>query len=326
MLCILYVTAITACLGAVAQLIERALPVTASRRWLWCAVIAISVAIPGYYRSHHTWAVPGIGVEPTTAAYVTSDNSMSGVVARIWSAVEIVNPLIHPVWYAMSAAILLWGAANLARVWWIVRRSRRTHAGNGKPERLDDVSVVVTDSVGPATVGIIRPSVLVPRWVLALPRSQRRYVLKHEDEHRRSHDARLLFVASMLIALVPWNIALWWVVRRLRLAVEMDCDNRVVSALGDPAAYGELLFRVAQAASRGPRLQPAFLGGGMLERRLRLLLAPTPLRNAQRVLVPLIALVLFLVVVSMPHPVPSGAHAHTAATATSAHDVSFTQR
>jgi beta-lactamase regulating signal transducer with metallopeptidase domain len=317
MLCILYVTVITACLGAVAQLIERALPITASRRWLWCAVIAISVAIPGYYRNHHTWAVPGTGVEPAATAYVTNESAASGLVARAWTAAEVVNPLIRPVWYAMSAAILLWGAANLARVWWIVRRSRLTHGSNGRPEKLDEVPVFVTESVGPATVGIIRPSVLVPRWVLALPRAQRKYVLRHEDEHRRSHDARLLFVASMLIALVPWNISLWWVVRRLRLAVEMDCDIRVVSALGDPAAYGELLFKVAQAASRGPRLQPAFLGGGMLERRLRLLLAPTPLRKAQRVLVPLVAFVLLLAVLSMPHPVPSASHAH---------DVSFTQR
>ena len=37
---------------------------------------------------------------------------------------------------------------------------------------------------------------------------------------------------------MPWNLALWWQLRRLRLAVEMDCDNRVVAALGDPNPYG----------------------------------------------------------------------------------------
>jgi beta-lactamase regulating signal transducer with metallopeptidase domain len=146
--------------------------------------------------------------------------------------------------------------------------------------------------------------------VLALPGVQRQYVLRHEDEHRRAHDARLLFVASLPLILMPWNLGMWWLVRRLCLAVEMDCDNRVVSRLGDAPAYGALLLRVAEASSRGPRLQPAFLGGmGSLERRLVALLAPTPLRHVQRFLLPAVALALLAVVVLMPHPVLShGSH------------------
>ena len=168
---------------------------------------------------------------------------------------------------------------------------------------IDGVPIVVTDVAGPATVGVVRSRVLVPRWVLALPGAQRKYVLRHEDEHRRAHNARLLFAASLPLLLAPWNLALWWELRRLCLAVEMDCDNRVVAALGNPNAYGELLLKVAQAANRGPRLQPAFLGMGSLERRLTLLLAPTPLRHAQRFLVPALAFVLLLAVLAIPHPV-----------------------
>jgi bla regulator protein blaR1 len=122
----------------------------------------------------------------------------------------------------------------------------------------------------------------------------------------------MLFVASLPIILMPWNLAMWWQIRRLCLAVEMDCDNRVVSALGDATAYGELLLKVAQAGSRGPRLQPAFLGGiGTLERRLVALLAPTPLRHIQRLLLPVLALGLLFVVMVMPHPIlGSGSHSH----------------
>jgi hypothetical protein len=94
----------------------------------------------------------------------------------------------------------------------------------------------------------------------------------------------------------------------------MDCDNRVVSALGDANAYGELLLKIAQATSRGPRLQPALLGVGSLERRLTALLAPTPLRYVQRFLLPALALGLLFVVLSMPHPVLGhGSHAHVTA-------------
>ena len=117
---------------------------------------------------------------------------------------------------------------------------------------------------------------------------------------------------------MPWNPALWWLVRRLCLAVELDCDNRVVKALGDAPAYGELLLKVAQAANRGPRLQPAFLGGmGSLERRLTALVAPAPLRHAQKFLLPAAAMALLLLVLWMPHPVlgsASNGHAAMAAT------------
>ena len=118
-------------------------------------------------------------------------------------------------------------------------------------------------------------------------------------------------MASLFLLLAPWSLALWWQLRRLSLAIETDCDNRVVGALGNAPAYGELLFKVAQAASRGPRLQPAFLGAGMLERRLTILLAPTQLRHVQRLVLAGVACVLLLVVLSMPHPVVGlGSHAH----------------
>jgi beta-lactamase regulating signal transducer with metallopeptidase domain len=98
----------------------------------------------------------------------------------------------------------------------------------------------------------------------------------------------------------------------------MDCDNRVVSRLGDARAYGELLLKVALAASRGPRLQPAFLGGtGTLEHRLTILLAPTPLRHVQRFLLPAVVLGLLAIVLLMPHPVLThGSHAMTSGTTT----------
>ncbi|HEV7484109.1 MAG TPA: hypothetical protein VGQ65_00400, partial [Thermoanaerobaculia bacterium] len=58
------------------------------------------------------------------------------------------------------------------------------------------------------------------------------------------------------------------------------------------------------ASSRGPRLQPAFLGGmGSLERRLTALVAPTRLRQFQQYMLPALAFGLLCVVMWMPHPV-----------------------
>jgi bla regulator protein BlaR1 len=292
MLCILYVNLAGLCLGLAALSFERALPATSPRRWLWCLAIPTSVVLPGMYRVHHAWSVADAFVQPARVA-------------------ETFDTSINRVWLTTSALLILWGLASAWQVSRVVWLSRKRRAANGI-SAIDGIPVVVTDTMGPATVGFWRSRVLLPRWVLALPGDERRYVVRHEEEHRRAQDGRLLFVMSLPLILMPWNLAMWWQIRRLCLAVEMDCDNRVVDRLGNATAYGELLLKVAQATSVGPRLQPAFLGGvGTLERRLTALLAPTPLRHVQRFLLPAAALALLVVALVMPHPVLArGSHAH----------------
>src|SRR6266566_2640256 len=319
MLCILYVNAVGMLLVVAGVLIERVLPAAFPRRWVGCVVIPVSIILPGYYRWHHMVSVIDVqqAVQPPMG-HVFGVTSITALDPVLWARIESYDTSINPIWLTLSAVLILWGVANAWRVSRVVSLSRRAQGDARGATIVDGVSVVVTDAIGPATVGLFRSRVLVPRWVLALPGSQRQYVLRHEDEHRRAHDARLLFVASLPLILMPWNLAMWWQLRRLCLAVEMDCDNRVVSGLGDARAYGELLLKVALAGSRGPRLQPAFLGGvGTLERRLTVLLAPTPLRHVQRFLLPALALGLLAIVLLMPHPVLThGSHSMTSGTTT----------
>jgi len=302
MLCILYVNAVGLLLGIMGRMIERSLPATLARRWVWCLVIPLSLFLPGYYRSHHAAPV--------------ADASFPTLADGFWARIDSFDPTINCVWFIGSAMLVLWTLTSAGWVSHIVLRSRAGRGRQGGPAVVDGVPVVVTDSLGPATLGLWRASVLLPRWVLALPETQRQYVVRHEEEHRKAHDGQLLFFASLLLIVVPWNIALWWQLRRLSLAIEMDCDNRVVSALGDAPAYGNMLLQIAQAGSRGPRLQPALLGGvGTLEQRLTMLMAPAQLRLAQRLALSAAVAALLFVVLAMPHPVIAKSHAHVTASA-----------
>lgn len=305
MLCILYVNAIGMLLGAAGLLAERAVPATWARRWLWCVVIAISLVVPGYYRAHHNASVGN----------AHGDMPLFGLSGHFWSAINAFDPTINRLWFIASALLILWTIANAGWVSHAVLVARSGRQGRSGPAVVDGVPVVVTESLGPATVGVLRSRVLLPRWVLALPCAQRRYVVRHEEEHRRAHDGRLLFFATLLLIAAPWNIALWWQLRRLSLAIETDCDDRVVRALGDAPAYGDLLLNIAVAANRGRRLQPALLGGvGMLERRLELLMSRAPMRLGQRIVVSAAAAALLFIVFSMPHPVIKESHTHVAKT------------
>jgi len=49
--------------------------------------------------------------------------------------------------------------------------------------------------------------------------------------------------------MMPWNPATWIILSRLRLAIEIDCDARVLRGGVSPKVYGSLLVEVAERAS-----------------------------------------------------------------------------
>jgi hypothetical protein len=310
-LCLLYFVVVGSWLGAAGLLVERALPRSAPRRWIWCVTLVVSVGLPMLLSATHSSHVIGLWgheVARMPAADRSLGDGASWTLHNLLDCSASFSQDLFRIWLIGTALVLAWTASGA----WRVRRTIRsasTRRGASAATVVDGVSVIVTDHLGPATAGMWRSQVLIPRWALALPAARRRYVVRHEDEHRRSHDVALLAVASVLVALMPWNLALWWQLRRLRLAVEMDCDARVVASLGNAADYGELLLTVATMASRGPRLQPALLGTGALERRLVALVAPRRRRALEWMLSAAAAALLVAVVLSVPHPEPARASA-----------------
>jgi hypothetical protein len=104
----------------------------------------------------------------------------------------------------------------------------------------------------------------------------RALVLEHEREHLRAGDPRLLAAGLLCAVLMPWNPAVWWQLRRLRLAVEVDCDARVLRRRGaDVRAYGSVLLEVGRRAGRTRLPAAAFSEpASSLERRIRIMTAP----------------------------------------------------
>ena len=122
-------------------------------------------------------------------------------------------------------------------------------AANGDTRTVSGASVFVTNDVGPAVVGLMRPRIVVPRWVtMALP-SHQAAVIAHEQSHLDARDPQLFTLALALLVFMPWNLPLWWQLRRLRYAIEIDCDARVLKGGVDPAHYGETLIVVGEHQS-----------------------------------------------------------------------------
>jgi TonB-dependent SusC/RagA subfamily outer membrane receptor len=129
----------------------------------------------------------------------------------------------------------------------------------------------------------VRPRVVLPAWALDVDPRERALMLTHEREHVRAGDPLLLAAAAAAAALAPWSPAVWWQLHRLRLAVEVDCDRRVLRHHPDVRAYGGLLLDVARRAHPPtPRLAVAALASPVtsLERRIRIMTSRRSRRTA----------------------------------------------
>ena len=97
--------------------------------------------------------------------------------------------------------------------------------------------------------GVIRPRIVLPRWVEELPPAQRSFIVLHEEEHIQAGDTRLLAAALLLVTLAPWNPFAWLHLRGLRIATEVDCDRRVLRRAPHPRSYAASLLTVAARSS-----------------------------------------------------------------------------
>ncbi len=136
-------------------------------------------------------------------------------------------------------------------------------------------SVRVAPNSGPAVLGLLRAEIVVPRSLLERSADEQRLILIHEREHLRARD-HLLLAGGWLVAIaLPWHPAVWALINRLRLAIELDCDARVLRAGESPKSYGALLIDVA-AHHGGIRIGALALADGPshLERRILAMNAP----------------------------------------------------
>jgi beta-lactamase regulating signal transducer with metallopeptidase domain len=221
----------------------------APARWIWLLAMAASVALPS--------AMPSLSIElPAVATHAG--------VARTVALRQLASPALRPAawaprqsaaavsrfdidrvlkqaWMAASACMLAaLGGCALYLSW---RQRRWANAS------LAGAAVLVSDDVGPAVVGLLHHRIVVPAWLVRAPAQQQRLVIAHEQAHLAAADPRLLTLALLALVAMPWNLPLWWQWRRLRLAVEVDCDARVLAAGHDLRGYGAALIDVGARQS-----------------------------------------------------------------------------
>ena len=240
-------------------------------RWGWFAAVVGSVTLP-FAAFLAPGLLRGVGAAPwaplvelSEAVVVSSAPAATGPTA--WFDAGAMSALTGGVWLLLAAGMLL----HLGRAYRRLRSEMRTWT----PGRVLGSPVMIAADRGPAVVGIRRSVVVMPRWIPELEDRLLRLVFLHEREHQRAGDHRLFAAAVAALVLMPWNVFLWWQVSRLRLAIEFDCDRRVLQRVESPRDYADALITVGGRVS-APLLAAAAFAERKpaVERRLRRMTEP----------------------------------------------------
>lgn len=256
---IVYAIVIGALIAFAAAALDR---VARERRWptrfLWTAAIATSLAGPiaaALRALQPMLASPIVPFSVSLSPLRVAGGNMIARAAAIDDAIVVIWALISALLLARLIADIL-SLGRLRRMW---------------PEReIDGRRARLTTDIGPAVVGLLSMELVVPEWVLSFDESLRALVFHHEEEHRVARDPYLLIAARLAIVLMPWSPAIWYAARRLRLAIELDCDARVLRAHPSPQRYGMLLLAIAQRRTSAPTALAPMLSETttQLERRI----------------------------------------------------------
>ncbi len=94
----------------------------------------------------------------------------------------------------------------------------------------------------PMAVGFLRPAVLLPEQVLAeAATAQLQQVLRHELAHVARRDDWANLTQQVVVAVLFYHPAVWWLSRRLTVEREIACDDHVLAATRTPCDYALFL-------------------------------------------------------------------------------------
>jgi beta-lactamase regulating signal transducer with metallopeptidase domain len=185
--------------------------------------------------------------------------------------------ILMAVWALGSAAVVLAWAVRWARLRQVLRGARRLDWAAPMPV------LSAPSLIEPGLVGMWRPVLLVPE---ALPERLSRpeidALLAHEACHLRRRD-NLSAAAHMLVEALFWfHPLVWWIGARLIEERELACDEAVVRAGHDRAAYARSLVEICRYYLQSPLDCVAGASGSDLKTRVEAIMTAPPALSLSR--------------------------------------------
>ena len=137
----------------------------------------------------------------------------------------------------------------------------------------------------PALIGIIRPVILIPHWIVRQSDPSRLdWLLRHELMHWKHKDSIALLVRRMSEMLFFFHPAVWWAGTRWEEAMELACDRALLTSEPEAQHYARQLYHLLEAQQhriRRPLGAGIFATRTQIGKRIAALLA-NPLKHPAR--------------------------------------------
>jgi hypothetical protein len=242
------------------------------------------------------WKLALVGGVVTSTVFVVAGSAPSGAAVHL-SPQGVIAPALASDgvfwlatgWMAITAILAL----RTARAWRLGVR----HAGRRRVIRRGPAPVLLQDILGPAAdrvtlscsrtlrvpVAFAREICVPVRALRELPHDELRALLAHEAAHVVRRDAAWLAIAAAVRALGWWQPLNLVAAARLRLAMELCCDERAAAQPHERAALARCLITVAEwSVEECPGFAAMASRGSALRRRLETLLDDAPRRHRRK--------------------------------------------
>lgn len=126
----------------------------------------------------------------------------------------------------------------------------------------------------PIIVGLLKPCIYLPIHLISdYNESDMRYMLLHELQHYKHHDAIASHLMNLAGVVYWFNPLVWYALREMRNDREVACDTSVLKMLEEDAYedYGNTLINFAEKVSLTPFPFAAGLGGNMKQMKRRII-------------------------------------------------------
>jgi Zn-dependent protease with chaperone function len=242
------------------------------------------------------WKLALVGGVVTSTVFVAAGSAPSGAAVRLSPQGAIAPALdsdgvfwLATAWMAITALLAL----RAGQAWRLGIR----HVGRRRVIRRGPAPALLREILGPAAdrvtlscsrtlrvpVAMAREICVPVRALRELPHDELRALLAHEAAHVVRRDTAWLAIAAAVRALGWWQPLNLVAAARLRLAMELCCDERAAAQPHERAALARCLITVAEwSVEECPGFAAMASRGSALRRRLETLLDDAPRRHRRK--------------------------------------------
>ena len=188
----------------------------------------------------------------------------------------------------------IWIAGILAMIILLIKSARRLHnlkksalpLQNSEVQRLyhhsleemsirRDIPVYSTAFLkSPIIIGFLKPCIYLPIHLISdYKESDMRYMLLHELQHYKHHDAIGSLLMNLAVVVYWFNPLVWYSLKEMRNDREVACDTSVLKMLEEDSYedYGNTLINFAEKVSLTPFPFALGLGGNIKQMKRRII-------------------------------------------------------